>query len=34
MKIRDLLRPEAIELSVSAGSKEEMIDRLISLREI
>ena len=33
MKIRDLLRPEAIELSVSAGSKEEMIDRLISLHE-
>lgn len=33
MKIRDLLRPEAIELSVSAGSKTEIIDRLISLHE-
>ena len=33
MKIRDLLRPEAIELSVSAGSKEEIIDSLISLHE-
>lgn len=33
MKIRDLLRPEAIELSAPAGNRDEIIERLISLHE-
>ncbi len=33
MKIRDQLRPEAIELSAPAGNRDEIIERLISLHE-